>query len=277
MYLLNNVRNDFEYESAYGSYIQPGTVLRCDGMERRQRHKPDVSIIFVSFPFFDVGQDPQMEESSDDTLHLTRTLFQQFYPEELTNDRDDNQQFRRFKQTRKGQYLRVPQVWMLILNSQTIISCGPSSLEKLGQPWLEIVPEDSLGSATQRLIHVTDFHKRTTILSADQCGSFLALRQTIQKQCLSEAKEDVDQCLLHLGDSQTALEPGQWPSLLREKNGAFLHIRISRKRLALTVQDEKQARLEAPDAQKLIEYTDLGSDDESGRGKELIVSIESPR
>lgn len=121
MYLLNNVKDDYEYQSANGSYIQPGTVLRCEGMERRQRYKPDISVTFISFPFFEVGQDRQVEEPSEDAFHLTRSLFQQFYLKELTKDRDDDQQFRRFRQAQKGQYLQVHQVWMLILNSQTII------------------------------------------------------------------------------------------------------------------------------------------------------------
>lgn len=271
MYLLNNIKDNYEHTSAYGSYIEPSTVVRCDGMERQHRHKPDVSVTFISFPFFDVGQGGSLEAPEDDTVHLTRSLFQHFYPQEVTKDRDDGQQFRKFRQTQSGQYLRVPQLWALILNSTTIITCGPTPLMEMAQVWLEVVPEHGLIDPKKYLIHVTDFYKRVSFLSPEQCGTYFELRQAIQEQCLSKTTEHIDQCTLHVGDSGEPLDPSLWPSLLKNSQNAFLYLRVSRKYHAITTSDDGTARIEAPVLPKLIEYTGLDSDDESVTGRELAL------
>lgn len=271
MYLLNHVKDNHEHSSAYGSYIQPGTVVRCDGMERQHRHKPDVSVTFISFPFFDIGHGNIPETPDDDALHLTRALFQQFYPQENTRDRDDDQQFRRFKRIRSGQYLRVPQLWILILNSTTVITCGLTSLVDIAAGQLEIVSEDSLINTGQYLIHVTDFFNRVTFLSPEECRSYLALEQTVQKECLSESGEHIERCTIHLGENDGALDPSLWPALLRNVQTAFLYLRIRRKSNADTIWGEETLRVESPDLPKMIEYTDLGSDNESIKGKELAL------
>ncbi|KAF3041593.1 hypothetical protein E8E12_009247 [Didymella heteroderae] len=271
MYLLSNIKDNHEQPSIYGSYIRPGTVVRCDGMERKQRDKPDVSATFISFPYFDLGDGNIPDAPEDDTVHMTRALFQQFYPKENTKDRDNDQQFRRFRQVRNSQYLRVPQLWILILNSTTIISCGPSSLVDTAAGRLEVVSEDNLVSTSQCLIHVTDYFRRVTLLTPDICGSYLALEETIQKKCLSESGEHIDQCILHLGESEAALDPSLWPNLLKDTQDAFLYIRISRKSSAATAESEDALTIEESRLPKMIEYTDLGSDNESVKGKELIL------
>ncbi|KAF3050681.1 hypothetical protein E8E11_009871 [Didymella keratinophila] len=271
MYLLNNIKDNYEQTSAYGRYIEPGTVIRCDGRERKQRDKPDISVTFVSFPYFDLGSGDIPAAPKDDTLHMARALFQQFYPKENTKDRDDDQQFRRIKLIRDGHYLRVPQLWLLILNSMTIITCGPSTLADVTAGRLEIVSEDNLVGTSQCFVHVTDFFKRVTLLTPDMCGSYLALEETIQEKCLSESGEHIGQCTLHLGESETALDPSLWPALLQDTKNVFLYIRISRKNKAAPTQDEDSLHIEGPELLKMIEYTDLGSDNESANGKELTL------
>lgn len=271
MYLLNNIKDNYESCSAYGSYIEPGTVIRCDGMEQKHRLKPDVSVTFISFPFLDVGENDPLEAPDDETFHLTRSLFQHFYPQEVTRDRDDGQQFRKFRQIRSGQYLRVPQLWALILNSTTIITCGPTPLMDMAQSWLQVIPEHSLVSAKQHLIQVTDFHKVVTFLSSDTCRSYLELKRAIQDECLSRVTEHIDQCTLHLGDSEEKLDPSLWPSLLRKQQNALLYIRVSRNSRAIPSQDNVTASIEVNDVPKMIKYSDLNSDDESTDGKELAL------
>ncbi|KAJ4989012.1 hypothetical protein SVAN01_05450 [Stagonosporopsis vannaccii] len=271
MYLLNFVQDEYEHPSAYGSYIAPGTVERCDGTEQSRPHKPDLSVTFISFPYFDVAQHNPPDAPQDGSLHLTRSLYQYYYPPVITRDQDAHQQFRKFSQAQKGEYLRVPQLWVLILNSTTIISCGPTSLAGTAKDWLEIIPEDSLVGITQQLLHVTDFHKRITILSLADCSSYLQLERTIQAECLSKTSHTIDQCNLHLGNNESILDPALWPSLVKDERTAFLYIRISRKSDTTTAQAAEKARIEAPSAQNLIEYTDLGSDDQSVTGKEVAI------
>ncbi|KAF2133029.1 hypothetical protein P153DRAFT_382654 [Dothidotthia symphoricarpi CBS 119687] len=208
MYLLDDIKDNHECSPAYGSYIRPGTVVRCDGTERHHRDKPDVSATFISFPFFDVGEGKPLDVPIEDSLHLIRSLFQQFYPQELTYDRDDDQQFRRFRQAKPCQYLRTPQLWILALNSTTIITCGPTSFAHMFGDFVEIIAENSLLTTGPSLIYVTDFYKRVTHLPSDQCRSFLALRQSIQEKCFSKTNDHIDNCLLYLGESKAELDPG---------------------------------------------------------------------
>jgi hypothetical protein len=276
MYLLNNIQDNFEYDSAYGSYIQPGTVMRCDGRVRRQREQADISVVFMSFPFFDIGSGNIPDPPEDEALHLPRALFQQFYPHEETSDRDRSQQFRNFAQVKSGQYLRVPQLWVLILNSTVTITCGPASIVDLARDRLEIVAGDSLLSTDQQLIHVTDFYQRVTLLKPEQCTSYLALEQTIEKECLDDEETGIDRCILHLGDSNEPLDPSLWPALLRNTQGSLIYLRLSRKDPPTIKQDNSALGIEGPDPRLMITYTDLDSDNGSTRGKELTLYRSGP-
>lgn len=117
MKLLHEIRDKYEHRSAYGSYIEPGTVLRCDGTDPKDREKPDLSAIFISYPYFDVGIWEPAEPPTDDMTLLTRGLYQHHYPHELTSDADRRQMFRKFKGVAADQYLCIPQVWALVLQS----------------------------------------------------------------------------------------------------------------------------------------------------------------
>jgi hypothetical protein len=271
MYLLNHVKDNYEQSSAYGKYITPGTVLRCDGMERHHRDKPDISVAFVSFPFFDVAESSKIDIPRKSSLHATRCLFQQFYPQEITTDRDENQQFRHFRQVKSGQCLRVPQIWALVLDSTTVITCSPCSLVTTAERWLKIIPEDSLANTNHRLIHVTDFYKRVTCLNPEHCRSYLALQQSIQKECLAEWNEDIGRCILHLGDDEAALDPALWPALLREARTTFIYIRITLRRLTIEAQGVEPMQIEASKMLMLLDYTDLSSDDESSKDMRLAL------
>jgi hypothetical protein len=280
MYLLDHVKDRFEHSSAYGSYIEPGTVVRCDGMSLKNRDIPDISVTFLSSPYFDLGEGNSSEAPRDKSLHLVRSLFQQHYPNESTKDRDNNQQFRRFQRDEQVRtYLQVPQFWALILNSTTMITCGPAPLADLFPDTIHMVSEDSLLSHRQCLIHVTDFHKRVTFLSTEQCGTYFELERTIQQECLAKTREDMSDCLLYSGDTETTIEPGLWPALLAGTSTAFLYIRIGRKvRTALVTATERQIqRVEAPEKRKMIEYSGLESDDDSGGTMELGVRTSIPQ
>lgn len=90
MYLLRKVQQNYEEESAYGSYIQPGTVLRCHGTDQKDRVKPDLSAMFVSCPYFDIGKWRPPDAPNDGSLHLARGLFQCLYTQEIALDRESD-------------------------------------------------------------------------------------------------------------------------------------------------------------------------------------------
>lgn len=275
MYLLRKIKNRHEESSAYGSYIQPGTVLRCDGTDRKNPEQPDLSAIFVSFPYFDMGKWKPPDAPKDDSLHLPRGLFQCLYTQEVALDREGDQMFRKFKGVKADQYLRVPQLWALILESKTIITCGPSTLVDLFSEDIEFVDEDSL-PANERLIHVTDPWRRVTYLPLDQCRTFLGLRQSIEKKCLTGTDCKIDECILHSGSSEEELLSNQWVELLEAERSVFIYVRISRK--APAAKPKKKEAIEGPVQNRMIEYAGISSgessDDSSDkRNKMALIRI----
>lgn len=120
MHLLKNVRENYEESSGYGNYIQPGTVLRSDGTDKSRPDLPDLSAIFVSLPYFEIGNQRSPLALDDGTIHLGRGLYQSAYTQESGIDRDAEQIFRKFKAVKPDEYLRVPQLWVMLLNSGKI-------------------------------------------------------------------------------------------------------------------------------------------------------------
>jgi hypothetical protein len=78
---------------------------------------PDVSVLFASLPYFDLGSLKKPGTSYDTSLHIPRGLIQYEYDREFTMDRDEEQMFRKLGGMASHQYLRVPQLWVLVLNS----------------------------------------------------------------------------------------------------------------------------------------------------------------
>jgi hypothetical protein len=279
MYLLKDIQEASQYNSAYGSYITPGTVLRCDGTDRGNPGKPDASATFISYPYFDVGKGGPADVPKDRSFHFARGLFQHFYPNEVALDRDGDQLFRKFRQAKHDQYLRVPQLWVLILNSKTIITCGASPLEDLFKGAFEFAAEDL--TAGPSMVQVTDFFGRVNYLPIDQCRTFLELKQSIQKHCISKTDgvKHINDCLLHLGDSEDELEAEDWPRLLRKRNASFIYIRVSRK--VTTSSGLKTtgnaSRIAEPEPTKMIDYADLNSEEEPDKGNGMALILRPPR
>jgi len=100
MYLLNIIADEYQHTTPHGSYVHPGTILRCGGIQNSESSRPDLTATFISFPYFDISS----------TCESLRKLFQQFYPEGPTPDMDDNEQFRQSKTVQPSHFLCVPQL-----------------------------------------------------------------------------------------------------------------------------------------------------------------------
>lgn len=223
-YLLENVKTKFEDSSAGSSYMNPGTVLRADETKGRI---PGNSVTFISFPYFDVGERPP-QPSASNLIHSTRALFQQYYPQANARDRDNDQLFRKFPQNKPGCFLRVPQLWILLLHSTSIITCGPTPFAETFHQLLKFSPRSELLSSPEGLIQVTDEYNRVCFLPTKDCGSFFALKQTLQHHyCLQHYEKHIDLFTLHLDESKAELDPAQWPSILKHGRTSFLNIRIN--------------------------------------------------
>lgn len=272
--LFDNLRTRYEKRGSSGSHIPPGTVLRCDGIDQSNTERPDFSVLFTSFPYFDVsaGKPHGTPKDHESTL-LSRGLFQNAYPREPTQDRDGDQVFQHMRQEWFKDYLSVDQLWSLVIASTTLVTCGPSSLFGLFDGDIDFVDEGKLRAHGRSLLHVTDPFGGITYLPLNQCKNWLEARQTIEEKCLANSNLTLNDCNMHSGEDDEILEVGQWPDLL--KSDGFIYIRLKQKSQGIPEPEstplptkEKLAATKAPDKTLLIEYAELSSDEEVTHEKE---------
>lgn len=263
MYLLQQVQDKFEITSAYGSYIQPGTVLRCNGKDTKNSKKNDVSATFVSYPYFDVSSGNWPDPPADDSLHLPRGLFQQHYPREAAQDRDRHQSFSKFRRpgTTSSYSLRVPQLWALIIGSNTLITCGSSTLASTFHESIEFVTQEALLVGLTSLIQLSaDFVIKTVFyLPLESCQTFFALKAMIKKECLRSTDYHIDDCILYTSDDNVELDASRWPKLVQTRGSLFISVRMSlRNKLKPSTNGSFTRGL-------FIEYGNLSSDNEQDK------------
>ncbi|KAF2022168.1 hypothetical protein BU24DRAFT_471283 [Aaosphaeria arxii CBS 175.79] len=246
-YLLKKIRTVCKERSPYGSFIKPGTVLRCDGKDRKLPDKPDLHASFIAWPYFDTGNLKPPTTSKDSLLHVPRGLFRYSYPQENTLDREDHQVFRKFRGVDANQYLRVSQLWVLVLQSTTIISCGPETITKTFGKYVEVI-DGNKDFSGQPLVEVTDVFRRVTYFPIDQCEDFHRLERTICRKCLPDDNQEINNYTLHHGNSKEEIGFLQWATILRENQSMFIHVRINRK---VAVPDRSTPRCSSKDVDEM--------------------------
>ncbi|OAL53759.1 hypothetical protein IQ07DRAFT_318209 [Pyrenochaeta sp. DS3sAY3a] len=100
-----------------GFFIDPGTVLRCDGFSSRGTNNFDLSATFVCFPYLSMGE-RRNEDCSQTSEYPTRSILQIFYPYESTSNQETAASFCKDASTKKN-VLYVPQLWVVFIGSST--------------------------------------------------------------------------------------------------------------------------------------------------------------
>lgn len=102
----------------------------------------------------------------------------------------------------------------------------------------------------------------------------MQLRQCVKVKCLESDDNDIENYILHHGNSKEELNAYQWLSILRDKRSMFIHVTISR-RAKVPVRESK--RIERGPERLLIKYEGLSSKSSSGedsgedRDKALVL------
>lgn len=102
-----------------GYSIEPGTVLRCDGVSPGDANVVQPSAIFICFPYLSVGTRQEPVHSAEPG-YPTRSILQTLYPYESTTFSDEAPSFCSDRPQSADQVLYVPQCWIIILNSGKI-------------------------------------------------------------------------------------------------------------------------------------------------------------
>ncbi|KAI4627831.1 hypothetical protein J4E80_001965 [Alternaria sp. BMP 0032] len=167
--------------------------------------------------------------------------------------------FQKFKGIRKGDTLRVPQFWSMVVKSHLIITCGPSALPELFDGSVEFISGDYLRTDGPSLVQVTDFYGQTTYLPLKLCSTYVALRRNIESKCLDDSEEDGEDYFIHVGSDDSVLEADQWPHIMKSERSAMIVLRLSRKSTSRDISLIDRSRSE----QGKIEYGDLSSEHDS--------------
>ncbi|KAL5120030.1 hypothetical protein ACEQ8H_002128 [Pleosporales sp. CAS-2024a] len=122
-----------------GFFVEPGTVVRA--VEKCQTDPQ--SVIFSSIPYFELQQPrKRLPPSPGKRLFPPRTLMQFAYPYEQVQDRDSEQSYKKIGGTQKNCLVYVPNIWMLNVGTEVVVTYGHRPLADAMVKSIEIVPED---------------------------------------------------------------------------------------------------------------------------------------
>jgi hypothetical protein len=103
-----------------GFYIEPGTVVRCDGTTSRTTSGDDLSATFICLPYLALKarQEYPRQEFSE---YPTRSMLQSLYPYESTANREAPPRFYKDVPHAKNNVMYVPQLWVVVIGSSKLI------------------------------------------------------------------------------------------------------------------------------------------------------------
>ena len=202
--LLEKVRKTSEKKFVHGRYLKPITLV-YDGVDPknpaspRPEDKVRKTATFVSFPFFTIGCPQRHTLDKKSEGHPVRALVQSRYHLESTKRRDKEQVITKAKyhSAHKDHVVHVPQIWALIINSKTIITCAALDASVLRGDTIELMMYTAaqLDEATWS-VHLTDARGRDFYPPLRSCKTWFDLVKQITDNCLdAEYKFIKDQLL----------------------------------------------------------------------------------
>lgn len=216
-----------------GMFIEPGTVLRVD----EQGQIDPFSVIFSCIPYFDLEIPPKKSTTGpSDRLFPPRSLMQSYYPYEPVRERDAEQAYKKFGNDRSGRLVQVPNIWMMNIGSDAIVTSGhrPMSEDmiksiaiveenprKLGT---KVAPKDSSAD-----IRLTNFDGRVLIYPLDSCRTYFELEQKVHElRYTTSERADIKGLQLDLvqAGNRKEITPKSWATILRENDCIFIHITV---------------------------------------------------
>lgn len=115
-----------------GLYVEPGTVLRVD----ESCGTDPQSVIFSCVPYLDL-QEPVVTKSTE-RRYPPRTLMQSAYAYESVRERDAEQAYRKYGNTRSKRLIYVPSLWMMNIGVDVVVTCGH---RPLGESSIRCLPD----------------------------------------------------------------------------------------------------------------------------------------
>ncbi|KAL1801753.1 hypothetical protein ACET3X_002095 [Alternaria dauci] len=128
--LFEQIRTKHQKQQFDGYCIEPGTVMRYDGIPSDGTDNTQPSASFMCFPYLSVG--PRQQPADSPKMgYPTRSILQTLYPYESTALREETPSFCSDSSQASDQVLYVPQCWVVILDSTILISCSELGVDDL--------------------------------------------------------------------------------------------------------------------------------------------------
>jgi hypothetical protein len=225
----------------HGWFIEPGTVLRAD---EKGQFDPQ-TVIFSCIPYFDLQPivKPTSTTRAGDRLYPPRTLMQSYYAYEDVRERDSEQAYKKFGNTQSNKLVYVPNMWMMNISTNVVVTCGHKPLAEEMIKSIVIVEEDvrelgttNIKKANLTNIRLTDWDSRVHLYQLDACRSYFQMEQKLRDLRTCAGSRVRPKSLLVAWESsegRTVITPKSWNTIIKRTHQIFID---------LVALDEKDAR-----------------------------------
>lgn len=230
--LLNKVRKTCEKQFIHGRYLKP-IVLVYDGADPDEDFQEPKTATFISLPIFTTDVPKRHMSTKEDEGHPVRALLQSRYRLESTKSRDKGQVIRKV-QRHSDHVVHVPQIWALIINKHTIITCAPLSTSILRGNTIRIMKyaDAQLDEATWS-IHFTDARGTVFYLPLRFCKTWFGLVKQITTDCLQDEYDLIRDQLLRGGrlyelvtEDGVPVTAETWPTMIENERSEVIRLQL---------------------------------------------------
>ncbi|KAL6704317.1 hypothetical protein ACN47E_008381 [Coniothyrium glycines] len=260
--LLRRVEKDKVKAFLNGMFIDPGTVLRVD---EEGQADPECAI-FSCLPYFDIAPAPKKSPANlGDRLFPARTLMQSYYPYEPVRDRDAEQAYKKFGNDESKGLVHVPNLWMVNISSDTVITYGHRPLAEEMVKSIAIISDDlkpmSSGTLNQEVpvhVRITDPSARVFMFPHSDCESYFQLEQKIfELRCSTSTRKEASHIRVELrspGELED-ISPQNWRTVARKNRKLNIDVQFYEERKKPKHQIVK--RIERADISEIDDLTQI--------------------
>lgn len=222
--LLNTVQKTCEKHFVHGRFLKP-VILVYDGEDPDEALGVQKTATFVGLPIFTTSFPYRHATGKDFEGHPVRALLQSRFRLDSTKRRDKEQVITKTSSS-NGHIVHVPQIWALIINKSTVITCSPLPVSELRGETIKIL---SYSEAQQDealwSIHFIDAQGKTFYLPLRYCKTWFGLVKHIADNCVQDEWNLVRDQLLKDGPiyklvndkDDSPITADLWPKLVEEK------------------------------------------------------------
>lgn len=220
----------------HGRYLKNITIVYngedIDHVSREQK-----TVTFVSLPIFTTDCPRRHTSTKEDHVHPVRALLQSRYRLESTRRRDKEQIITKTSpntHTKQDHVVHVPQIWALIINKYTIITCAPLDPSVLRGNTIKLMSyADAQSDEATWSVHFTDAYGHNFYLPLRFCRTWFGLIKQIAQDCLHDEYGLVRDQLLKNGplyklvtNDNVAVTAESWVQMVEKERTEVIRLRL---------------------------------------------------